>query len=216
MFKIFRDRVEAGRLLAEKLQNYHAQPDTIIMALPRGGVPVGFEIAQALKIPLDIFLVRKLGAPGQEELAFGAIALGDIEVFNQSIVQQLELDQYTINEVIAEEKQILAERNRKYRGDLPLPDLKNRTIILVDDGIATGATMRAAVKALRKIGCKQLTIAVPVAPQETLSLFHGLVDKIICLETPSPFFAIGSYYQDFSQTSDEEVYRLLALSHESK
>ena len=207
--KIFEDRRQAGQLLAEKLKNFKDKQHTIVLALPRGGVPVGYEIAQALNLPLDIFLVRKLGAPGQEELAFGAIAMGGIVVFNEEIVKRLNISPESIQAVIAQEQQVLQERERKYRGARAFPNLKNQNVILVDDGIATGATMRAAIQAIRALGCAKLIVAAPVAPPEIFDQFAGLSDQIICLETPSPFFAIGGWYQDFSQTSDEEVYELL-------
>jgi putative phosphoribosyl transferase len=214
MERIFRNRIEAGRLLAQQFLNFSEQHNTLVLALPRGGVPVGYEIAQALKIPLDIFLVRKLGVPGQEELAFGAIAMGNVVVFNESIVHQLGLDQQTIQAVIAKEQIVLDERNKKYRGSRPFPDLSEKNIILVDDGIATGATMRAAIIALRKLKCRQIIIAVPVAPPEIYAQFSSLAEKIICLATPESFFAIGSWYMDFSQTTDEEVYQLLGKKDE--
>lgn len=209
MTRIFRDRTEAGQLLAEKLVHFARQKDSIVLALPRGGVPVGYEIAQALKLPLDIFLVRKLGVPGHEELAFGAIAMDNVQVFNDEVVFQMGLDQPTIDEIIREEQAVLNERNQKYRGNRPFPDLKNRTVILVDDGIATGATMRAAIKAIRKLGCLNLVIAVPVAPPEVFTQFRSLADQIVCVETPAMMYAIGSWYADFSQTTDEEVIQLL-------
>jgi putative phosphoribosyl transferase len=207
--KIFRDRREAGQLLAQKLQRFAGQKDTLVLALPRGGVPVGYEIAQALQIPLDIFLVRKLGVPGYEELAFGAIAMGGVTVFNDSVIQQLGLQQDAMAAVIAQEQAVLAQRNQKYRGNRPLPDLKQLIVILVDDGIATGATMRAAIQAIRQLGCVKIILAVPVAPPEAFAQFSQLADAVICLEAPAEFFAIGSWYENFPQTTDEEVYRLL-------
>ncbi len=209
MDRIFRNRSEAGKLLAHQLSHFANKKNTLVLALPRGGVPVGYEIAQVLNLPLDIFLVRKLGVPGHEELAFGAIAMGDVIVFNESIVLQLGLDQETIQSVLEKERQVLDERNIKYRGDRPFPDLKDKNIILVDDGIATGATMRAAITALRQWKCASIIIAVPVASPEIYSQFRALADEIICLATPVSFVAIGSWYTDFSQTTDEEVYRLL-------
>lgn len=209
MDRVFRNRSEAGKLLAHQLSHFANKKNTLVLALPRGGVPVGYEIAQALHLPLDIFLVRKLGVPEHEELAFGAIAMGDVIVFNESIVFQLGLDQETIQSVLEKERQVLDERNIKYRGDRPFPDLKDKNIILVDDGIATGATMRAAITALRQWECASIIIAVPVASPEIYSQFRALADEIICLATPVSFVAIGSWYTDFSQTTDEEVYRLL-------
>ncbi len=209
MIKKIRNRIEAGQMLAKKLQHFASQDGVLVLALPRGGVPVGYEIAKALKLPLDIFLVRKLGVPGQEELALGAIATGNVIVFNEEIVQSLALNQIDINEIIAKEQRVLTERNLKYRGNQNPPDIKNRTVILVDDGIATGATIRAALKAIRKLGSLNIIIAVPVAPPDVLNQFSQLADQLICLATPSPFFAIGNWYEDFSQTSDEEVITLL-------
>ncbi len=214
MIKIFRDRTEAGQLLAAKLARFSGKPDAIVLALPRGGVPVGYEIARALKLPLDIFLVRKLGVPGHEELAFGAIAMGNVTVFNQEIIAMLGLSRHTIDAVIASEQMVLNERDEKYRGNRPLPNLKDRTVILVDDGIATGATLHAAINAIRQLDCRHLVAAVPIAPMEAISQFSRLVDEMVCLETPTDFFAIGSWYEDFSQTTDEEVYRLLGKKHE--
>lgn len=211
MIKIFENRREAGKLLAGKLSRFKNHKQTLILALPRGGVPVGYEIAQALNLPLDIFLVRKLGVPGQEELAFGAIAMGDTLIFNEELVAQLGLSAESINAIIASEQQVLNERNQKYRGARPFPNLTDQCVILVDDGIATGATMRAAITAIRALGCAQLIVAVPVAPPEIFDQFAGLADQIICLETPAPFFAIGGWYQDFSQTTDAEVHELLTL-----
>lgn len=196
-------------MLAKKLVHFAGKSDAIVLALPRGGVPVGYEIAQALKLPLDIFLVRKLGVPGHEELAFGAIAMGNVTVFNQEIITMLGLSQHTIDAVIAREQMVLNERDEKYRGNRPLPDLKDRTVILVDDGIATGATLHAAINAIQQLDCRYLVAAVPVAPVEAISKFNEFADEMVCLETPADFFAIGSFYEDFSQTTDEEVYRLL-------
>lgn len=209
MKKIFHDRVEAGQLLAKKLTAYREQKDTIVLALPRGGVPVGYEIAQALKLPLDVFLVRKLGVPGNEELAFGAIAVNEVRVFNEKIIHQMDLTPAIIDAIIRREQQVLNERNQKYRGNQPLPNLKNHTVILIDDGIATGATVQAAIAAIRKLGCRHLVVAVPVAPLPALTQISQLADQIVCLETPSDFFAIGSWYENFSQITDEEVYQLL-------
>lgn len=208
MIKIFRNRAQAGQLLAKRLMHYAGRKDVIVLALPRGGVPVGYEIAQALQLPLDIFLVRKLGAPGHEELAFGAIAIDGATVFNHEIIEMLGLSPTVIDAVIKRETMVLNERNRKYRGSRPLPNLLDHTVILVDDGIATGATLMAAITAIRKI-CGQIVVAVPVAPAEAVTKFSSVTDEFICLETPRDFLAIGSWYEDFSQTSDEEVYRLL-------
>lgn len=213
MDSIFRNRAEAGKLLARELQRFYAQKETIVLALPRGGVPVGYEIAQALQLPLDIFLVRKLGVPGHEELAFGAVAMGDVIVFNEAIVLQLGLDQAAIQSVIESERRVLNERNAKYRGKRPFPDLKGKNIILVDDGIATGATMRAAITALHRWEYARIIVAAPVAPPEIYSQFSALADEIVCLATPESFCAIGSWYLDFPQTTDEEVYQLLGIKN---
>lgn len=209
MAKIFKNRREAGQLLAQKLSHLRNRSDVMVLALPRGGVPVGYEVAQSLNVPLDIILVRKLGVPMQEELAMGAIAFGGTTVFNEEIIRSFMIPEEEIQQVIAEEQQVLNERNIKYRNNRPFPDLKNKTIILVDDGIATGATMRAAIKALRKLGTSNIIVAAPVAPPEVFLEFKTLVDQIICLETPPLFSAIGMWYDDFTQTSDEEVIKLL-------
>ena len=182
-----------------------------MLALPRGGVPVGYEIAKALQLPFDVFLVRKLGVPGEEELALGAIAMNDVEILNEDIVQQLQISRAAIDAVKQREQKILEQRNILYRGHRKPPTLTGRTVILVDDGIATGATIWAAVTALRQLGCKQLIIATPVAPESTYQKLKKEVDEVICLEMPEPFFAIGNWYHDFSQTSDAEVQALLQL-----
>lgn len=204
------DRPEAGRLLADQLMQYANQKDVIVLALPRGGVPVAFEISKALKAPLDVFLVRKLGVPDQPELAMGAIAMGGTKVFNESIVNSLALSPSIIESVIEAETHELQRRNEVYRQNRPIPDLKNKTVILVDDGLATGATMRAAVLAIKKMYPKILIVAVPVSAYDTYLEFQKLVDQIICLYTPEPFYSIGLWYDDFNQTADEEVLMLLA------
>ena len=209
IMKRFQNRKVAGQLLAKKLVHFSQQKDAIVLALPRGGVPIGYEIAKNLNLPLDIFLVRKLGVPWQEELAMGAIAEGNVHVFNSEIILSLAITQNDIDKAIAQESQILVQRQQKYRGDRPSLVIKNKTVILVDDGIATGATMRAAIKALRKSGSTNVIVATPVAPPEAIAQFSHLVDQVICLETPTPFYAIGNWYEDFSQTSDEEVCDLL-------
>ena len=206
---ILRDRTDAGKRLAEALEDYADDPDGIVLALPRGGVPVGYEIAETLHLPLDVFLVRKLGVPGQEELAMGAIAMGGVCVFNDRIVRGLNISQQAIDFVTSREQAELERRNLLYREGRPVPDLANKTVLLVDDGIATGATMRAAVEAILQVKPRQLIVAVPVAPPEIYDMFQSLADKIVCLETPASFFAIGNWYQNFSQTSDDEVRKLL-------
>ena len=213
--RFFRDRREAGRLLATKLAAYANRPDVIVLALPRGGVPVAYEVARALNAPLDIFLVRKLGVPGYEELAMGAIATGGVRVLNDQLVGGLRIPDYVVDEVAASEQQELARRERLYRGDRPAPDVRGRTVILVDDGLATGATMLAAVKALRQQQPARIVVAVPTASPETCEQLRAEVDDIICAITPEPFHAVGLWYEDFSQTTDEEVRDLLARSAEA-
>lgn len=205
----YRDREEAGRVLAERLQHLAGAPGLLVLALPRGGVPVGFEIAQALGAPLDVFVVRKLGVPGHEELALGAIASGPTVVLNDDVVRALRITRDMIEAVAAQESRELERRERAYRGDRPPVDPAGRTVILVDDGLATGATMRAAVRALRDKGAQRLIVAVPTAAPQTCDEFRSEVDEIVCAMTPEPFEAVGLWYEDFSQTTDEEVQELL-------
>jgi putative phosphoribosyl transferase len=202
---VFRDRRHAGRVLAEELRHYAGRSDVLVLALPRGGVPVGYEIARALGAPLDVFLVRKLGVPGHEEFAMGAIAPGGVVVLSEELVLELGITQRAVSEVIAREQQELARRERLYRGDSPLPALRDRTVILVDDGLATGSTMRAAAAALRRLHAGRIVVAVPVAAPQACEEFRGEVDEVVCARTPEPFRAVGEWYEDFSQTSDEEV-----------
>jgi predicted phosphoribosyltransferase len=206
---LFRDRADAGRVLAGNLQAYADRPDVLVLALPRGGVPVAFEVARALHAPLDLFLVRKLGLPGHEELAMGALASGGVRVLNDEVVRLLRVPPEVIDLVAAEERQELARREQAYRGDRPPLDVRDKTVILVDDGLATGSTMRAAVAALRRLGPRQIVVAVPVAAAETCAELREEVDDMVCVRTPEPFRAVGLWYQDFSQTSDEEVRELL-------
>ncbi len=206
----FRDRSEAGRLLAEKLKAYANRPDVVVLALPRGGVPVAYEVTMALKAPLDVFLVRKLGVPGHEELAMGAIGSGGVRVLNAAVVNYLHIPDELIDEAAAQEQQELERRERLYRGDRPALDARGRTVILIDDGLATGSTMRAAATALRAQQPARLVVAVPVAAAEACNEFRAEVDEIICASTPEPFYAVGLWYEDFSQTSDDEVRDLLA------
>jgi predicted phosphoribosyltransferase len=208
----FHNRREAGRLLAAKLSAYAKRPDVIVLALPRGGVPVAYEVAQALEAPLDVFLVRKLGVPGHEEYALGAIATGGVRVINQDLVRALRIPPATIEAIAAREQQELERRERAYRGDRPLPDVRGRTVILVDDGLATGATMYAAVTALRQQGAGRVVVAVPSAPPDTCAQLREVVDDVVCAVTPEPFHAVGLWYEDFSQTTDDEVRDLLARS----
>lgn len=212
----FRDRVDAGRRLAQHLSAYAASPEVVVLALPRGGVPVGFEVASALGAPLDVFVVRKLGLPGQEELAMGALATGGIRVLNEEVVRGLSIPEAVIDTVAARESEELARRERLYRGDRPALDVRGRTAILVDDGLATGSTMRAAVAALRLQGPARIVVAVPVGAETTCQMLRGEADEVVCLETPEPFYAVGLWYEDFSQTTDEEVRDLLARAAESR
>jgi predicted phosphoribosyltransferase len=210
----FRDRFEAGRVLAEHLHKYANRPDVLVLALPRGGVPVGFEVARALNAPLDVFLVRKLGVPGHEELAMGAIASGGVRVLNDEVVNVLRIPEEVIDEVAAEEQRELERREREYRGDRPPPDVRGRVVILVDDGLATGSTMRAAVAALRKQHPARIVVAVPVGAPDTCAEFQDEADEVVCARSPEPFFAVGLWYADFSQTTDEEVHDLLRRAAE--
>jgi putative phosphoribosyl transferase len=207
--RLFRDRRHAGQVLATKLADYAERSDVLVLALPRGGVPVGYEVALALQAPLDVFLVRKLGVPGHAELAMGAIATGGVRVVNTSLVQALHIPEAAVDAVIAAEQCELERRERTYRDDRPPPDVHGRTIILVDDGLATGSTMRAAALALRREGAS-VVVAVPVAPPETCAELQAEVDRVVCAATPEPFYAVGLWYEDFAQTTDEEVYALLA------
>jgi putative phosphoribosyl transferase len=213
---LYRDRLEAGRILATKLTAYADRKDVVVLALPRGGVPVAFEVAKALQAPLDVFVVRKLGVPGHEELAMGAIATGGMYVVNEHVVHMLAIPDSVIEEVAEREQKELERREQLYRDDLPPPDVRDRTIILVDDGLATGSTMRAAVAALRKQHPAHIIVAVPVAAPVVRDEFKAEVDEIVCASTPEPFFGVGYWYEDFSQTSDEEVHDLLALSEQER
>jgi erythromycin esterase-like protein/predicted phosphoribosyltransferase len=207
---LFRNRREAGRRLAEKLGIYADRQDVIVLGLPRGGVPVAYEVARALNAPLDVFVVRKLGIPGYEELAMGAVATGGVRVVNDILIQRLGIPEAIIEEVAAREMRELERRERLYRGSRPPPDVKGRTVILVDDGLATGSTMLAAIRALRKQNPARIVVAVPTASQETCDAMKDVADDVICAVTPEPFHAVGLWYQDFSQTSDDEVRALLA------
>lgn len=208
----FRDRADAGRFLATRLGAYANRRDVLVLALPRGGVPVAFEVARSLRSPLDVFLVRKLGVPGHEELAMGAIATGGVRVLNEEVVQSLGLADEVVERVTEREQRELERRERSYRDALPAPDVRDRAVILIDDGLATGATMRAAARALRQREPARLIVAVPVASEETCRQFQsrGEADEIVCAATPEPFLAVGTWYEDFGQTTDEEVRDLLA------
>lgn len=206
---IFRNRTDAGRQLASKLAKYAGRADVVVLALPRGGVPVAFEVARELKAPLDIFLVRKLGVPAQKELAMGAIASGGVLVRNEDVVRYLSISDEVIDSVAASEQRELERRERAYRDAQPPLEVKGRIVILVDDGLATGSTMRAAVAALRQQEPKRIVVAVPVAAPETCAELRAEVDEVVCAATPRPFHGVGLWYEDFSQTTDEEVRELL-------
>jgi putative phosphoribosyl transferase len=209
----FANRIEAGRLLAKKLDAYANRPDLVVLALPRGGVPVGYEVARALNAPLDVFLVRKLGVPGHEELAMGAIAPGGVRVMNNYLVRALNISDQVIDDVAAREQRELERRERLYRGsDQPL-EVRGRIVIVVDDGLATGSTMTAAVSAIKRLKPSQIVVAAPVAARETCAFFNALVDATcVCVMSPDPFDGVGRWYEHFSQTTDEEVCRLLKLA----
>ena len=205
----FKDRRDAGKKLAKELLRYANRPDVLVLALPRGGVPVAYEVALALNAPLDVFIVRKLGLPGQEELAIGAIASGGIRVLNDDVIRLLNIPQEVINFVAKRELQELKRREQAYRGDRPAPQVRGRTVILIDDGLATGASMRAAVAGLRAQGPARIVVAVPAAAREVCESFRGEVDEIVCALTPDPFYGVGRWYEEFKQMSDEEVRTLL-------
>ena len=209
----FRDRRHAGEVLAERLRaDYAGTPGLLVLALPRGGVPVGFEVARALDGPLDVFVVRKLGVPGFEELAMGAIASGGVRVLNDAVLADLGIDDDAVARAVAAENAELTRRERAYRGDRGPVEVTGRTVILVDDGLATGSTMRAAAVAVRAQDPERLVVAVPVASERTCDEFRGDVDEIVCALTPEPFHAVGLWYEDFTPTSDEDVRELLAAA----
>lgn len=206
---LFRDRRDAGRKLAQKLIDYTGRKDVIVLALPRGGVPVAYEVAQTLNVPMDIFIVRKLGWPGHEEMAIGAIASGGVRVLNRDIIQYLNIPEALIDAVAQRELRELERRERAYRGNRPPPQVKDRTVIIIDDGLATGASMRAAVAGLRAHHPARIIVAVPTAAPETCESLKQEVDEIICATIPEPFYGVSKWYEDFSQTTDEEVRFLL-------
>jgi predicted phosphoribosyltransferase len=208
--KLFRDRIEAGRMLAKELSRYAGRDDVVILALPRGGVPVAFEVAKALNAPLDVFLVRKLGVPGEEELAMGAVASGGVRVLNEEVVRSYRIPKSTLDSIAQREQWELERRERAYRGGRPMPELSKKTVILVDDGLATGASMRAAIAALRSYKPALIIVAVPTGPVDTCREFQREADAAVCATTPEPFWAIGAWYEDFRQTTDEEVQSFLA------
>ncbi|HEX4204394.1 MAG TPA: phosphoribosyltransferase [Ktedonobacteraceae bacterium] len=207
---VYRDRHDAGKRLAELLRAYAHRPDVLVLALPRGGVPVAYEVARALNAPLDVFIVRKLGVPGHEEFAMGAIASGGVRVLNDDVIHALRIPEQVVEAVATREQRELERRERLYRDGRPAPDVKGHTVILIDDGLATGATMRAALQALRQRGPARLIVAVPVAAPSTCLELRSEADDVICARTPDPFFGVGWWYQNFEQTSDEEVHNLLA------
>lgn len=205
----FKDRRQAGRELAGALAGYGGHDDLLVLGLPRGGLPVAAEVAQALGTPLDLILVRKLGVPGHEELALGAIASGGGRVLNDNVVRQLGISQAVIDEVAQQEWRELARRERSYRGERAWPRIRGRCVIIVDDGIATGATMLAAVDAIRDTGAGEVVVAVPVAPPDTVDRLREAADDVVCVATPEPFMGVGQWYRDFAQTTDQEVIDIL-------
>jgi putative phosphoribosyl transferase len=208
----FQDRKEAGRVLAESLREFAQDRSVLVLALPRGGVPVAYEIARSLGLPLDVFIVRKIGVPGYEELAMGAIASGGVRVLNERVVERVGISEHQIESVVAREQQEIERRELEYRGDLPPLNVRGRKVILVDDGLATGATMRAAVQALREMGASKIVVAAPVGSDEAVDRIAMIADGVVCPLQPEDFQAVGQWYDDFAQTSDEEVRELLAES----
>lgn len=213
MQPLIEDRRSAGKALARRLSDYAHRRDVMVLALPRGGVPVAYEIAQALSLPLDVMLVRKLGLPFHPECAMGAIAVGNVRVLDQACIDSNRISQQQVDEVTNKERAELVRREQCYRNHRPWPDLAGQSVVLVDDGIATGATMYAAIKALKRQQPKEVIVAVPVAPEDSVERLHRQVDKVICLHTPSPFYAVGRWYQRFPPVSDEEVSALLSMSY---
>src|SRR3990167_7545535 len=209
-FKIFHDRSDAGMRLAKQLNRYHGDPNTIVLALPRGGVPVAYEVAKTLHLPLDIFVVRKLGVPFHKELAMGAIASGDVIFLNDDLIAGLNITSTEINRVLTEEKIELQRREIKYRQGHPSPDIAKKNVILIDDGIATGASIRSAIDALKKLAPNKIIIATPVAPESIMSDLLLLADEVECIYPAPTFYGVGILYEDFSQTSDQEVISLLS------
>ena len=205
----FRDRFEAGRVLAQRLRHYANRSDAIVLGLPRGGVAVAYEVARLLNLPMDVFVVRKLGVPGQEELAMGAIASGGVRVLNERLVGALGLDEAAIDEVIRREEEELRRREREFRGQRPAPALEGKVVIIVDDGLATGATMWAAITAVRAMRPARIVMAVPVADPSTCDAFRRIADEVVCAITADPFQAVGLWYEDFRQMTDEQVRDLL-------
>jgi putative phosphoribosyl transferase len=211
---LFKDRIHAGQVLAEFLQDAHDEKDTLILALPRGGVPVAYELAKAFDLPLDVWLVRKLGLPYQPEVAMGAISLGDVKVLNQDLLNHVPVSESEIKAVIEQETIELERRNKRYRDRKPLPNLAGREIILVDDGAATGATLKAAINSLRKFRPKKITVALPLASAEACQEIEPLVDQLVVVYVPDHFTSVGSYYEDFRQLDDHDVNHILQLARE--
>jgi predicted phosphoribosyltransferase len=216
MAEPFEDRFEAGRVLASRLEQYAHRGDVAVLALPRGGVPVGYEVAKSLNVPLDVLLVRKLGVPGHEELAMGAIASGGVRVLNDEVIESLGIGRDIIEAAAAREQGELERRQRLYRDDRPERDLRGVTVVLVDDGLATGSTMRAAAASVRQRGAARVVVAVPVAAAETCDLLRRQVDEVVCLVQPEPFRAVGLWYHDFAQTTDRQVHELLRRASEEQ
>ncbi len=212
MYDKFQDRKHAGKKLAEELIEYKNHMNVLLLALPRGGVPVAFEISKELLLPLDVLLVRKLGVPGQEELAMGAIASGDVRFINKDIIKQLDIPDYIIDRVVEKEQKELQRRNALYRNRLPFPKVEDKTVIVVDDGLATGATMKVAIEVLRKEKADKIIVAVPVTSASAHDEIEQMIDKLVCLHTPEPFYGVGQWYMNFSQTTDKDVQQLLAIS----
>jgi predicted phosphoribosyltransferase len=206
----FKNRTEAGQALATRLSSFANRTDVLVLALPRGGVPVAAEVAKKLNAPLDVFVVRKLGLPGHPELAMGAIATGGVRVFNGDVINSFRIPDEVVNAVTAEEYEELLRRERSYRDDLPPPEVEGKTVIIVDDGIATGSTMIAAVAALRQLGAGRIVVAAPVIARSTFYLIHDAADEVAAVIAPEEFYGVGQWYEDFSQTTDEEVRALLA------
>jgi putative phosphoribosyl transferase len=209
---VFQDRAEAGRVLADRLTKYAGSPEVVVLALPRGGVPVGFQVARLLGAPLDVLSVRKLGVPGHEELAMGAIASDGTRVVNRRVVRELGIAEDTLQAVAAAEQQEVERRERTYRDQRPRPELTGKVVIVVDDGLATGASMRAAVEALRRQGAGRVVVGVPVASPATCAEFERVVDAIVCVKTPDRFMAVGAWYESFPQVEDDEVRELLTAA----
>ncbi|MDB6067689.1 MAG: putative phosphoribosyltransferase [Pedosphaera sp.] len=205
----YQDRYEAGEFLADKLRHHAGDPDLLVLALPRGGVPVGYEVAAALEAPLDVFLVRKLGVPGYEELAMGAVASGGVKILNDDVIRQVGIPGNMIDAIVQEKERELGQQEKIFRGERPSVDIKGRTVILVDDGLATGASMRAAVKAVKSKGPKSVIVAVPIGSSDSCQQLQTEVDEVFCAMTPDPFYAVGAWYSDFMQITDEEVRELL-------